>query len=126
MMNYPGVVAADPDMSAKALLGHRNRIRVDGHAPLVRGLTLQAYAAAGISSDHESVSADEALDKLRAGIHVLIREGSTAKNLDAILPFVNEHTSRFCSWATDDKQPDDLESTGSHRSQHPQGRRSGP
>lgn len=112
MMNYPGMVAAAPDMVAKALLGHSSRIRVDGHAPLVRGLTLQAYAAAGISSDHESVSADEALDKLRSGIQVLIREGSTAKNLDAILPIVNERTSRFCSWATDDKQPDDLETQG--------------
>lgn len=112
MMNYPGVVAASPDMSAKALLGHNARVRIDGHAPLVRGLTLQAYAAAGISSDHESVSAEEALDKLRSGIQVLIREGSTARNLDAILPIINEHTSRFCSWATDDKQPDDLETQG--------------
>lgn len=112
MMNYPGVVAGTPDMVAKAQLGHRNRVRVDGHAPLVGGLTLQAYAAAGVSSDHESVAANEALGKLRAGVHVLIREGSTAKNLDAILPIVNERTSRFCSWATDDKQPDDLETQG--------------
>ncbi len=112
MMNYPGVVSASDDMAAKALLGHTNRIRVDGHAPLVRGLTLQAYAAAGVSSDHESVAAAETLDKLRAGVQVLIREGSTAKNLDAILPIVNERTARFCSWATDDKQPDDLETQG--------------
>lgn len=112
MMNYPGVVAAAPDMAAKALMGHRARVRVDGHAPLVHGLTLQAYAAAGVSSDHESVAAQEALDKVRAGVHVLIREGSTAKNLDAILPAVNERTSRFFSWCTDDKQPDDLETQG--------------
>jgi adenine deaminase len=112
MMNYPGVVAASADMAAKALLGHRARVRVDGHAPLVGGLTLQAYAAAGVSSDHESVAAQEALDKLRAGVQVLIREGSTAKNLDALLPVVNERTARFCSWATDDKQPDDLEMQG--------------
>jgi adenine deaminase len=112
MMNYPGVVHGDDDMLAKALLGHRSGMRVDGHAPLVRGLTLQAYAAAGVSSDHESVAAAEALDKLRAGFHVLIREGSTAKNLDAILPILDAHTARFCSWATDDKQPDDLAAQG--------------
>jgi adenine deaminase len=112
MMNYPGVVAGADDMVAKALLGHRARVRVDGHAPLVGGTTLQAYAAAGVSSDHESVAAQEALDKLRAGVQVLIREGSTAKNLDAILPVVTERTARFCSWATDDKQPDDLETQG--------------
>jgi adenine deaminase len=112
MMNYPGVVSGSDDMIAKAMLGHSNRMPVDGHAPLVGGLTLQAYAAAGVSSDHESVSAAEALDKIRAGMQVLIREGSTAKNLDALLPVVDKWTSRFCSWATDDKQPDDLASQG--------------
>jgi adenine deaminase len=108
MMNYPGVVNGSDDMVAKALLGHRKRLRVDGHAPLVSGLALQAYIAAGVTSDHESVSALEALEKLRAGMQVHIREGSTAKNLDALLPIVNERTSRFCSFAADDKQPDDL------------------
>jgi adenine deaminase len=112
MMNYPGVVAGAEDMVDKAVMGHRAGIRVDGHAPLVGGTTLQAYASAGISSDHESVAAAEALDKLRSGIQVLIREGSTARNLDAILPVLNERTARFCSWATDDKQPDDLERQG--------------
>jgi adenine deaminase len=112
MMNYPGVVAGDGDMVSKAVMGHAARMRVDGHAPLVGGTTLQAYASAGISSDHESVAAAEALDKLRAGIQVLIREGSTARNLDAIVPILNERTARFCSWATDDKQPDDLERQG--------------
>ncbi|MEO8287179.1 MAG: adenine deaminase [Chloroflexota bacterium] len=112
MMNYPGVVGGTDDMVDKARLGHAAGIRVDGHAPLVGGITLQAYATAGISSDHESVSAAEALEKLRAGIQVLIREGSTARNLDAILPMVTQTTARFCSWATDDKQPDDLEAQG--------------
>jgi adenine deaminase len=73
---------------------------------------LQAYIAAGIASDHESVLADEALEKLRSGMQVLIREGSTAKNLDGLLPIVNEKTARFCSFATDDKQPDDLRKEG--------------
>ena len=112
MMNYPGVVTGDEDMMRKAALGHEARLRVDGHAPLVRGRTLQAYIAAGVASDHESVSAPEALDKLRSGMQVLIREGSTARNLKALLPVVNERTARFCSWATDDKQPDDLQTQG--------------
>lgn len=112
MMNYPGVVYGSDDMLAKVVMGHLANVPVDGHAPLVGGTMLQAYAAAGITSDHESVSAAEALDKLRAGIHVHIREGSTARNLDAILPILNERTARFCSWSTDDKQPDDLESQG--------------
>jgi adenine deaminase len=112
MMNYPGVVAGAEDMVDKAIMGHQAGIRLDGHAPLVGGTTLQAYASAGIASDHESVAAAEALEKLRSGIQVLIREGSTARNLDAILPMLNERTARFCSWATDDKQPDDLEAQG--------------
>jgi adenine deaminase len=112
MMNYPGVIDGTDDMTAKALLGHAHDMRVDGHAPLLGGLALQAYVAAGISSDHESIAAAEALEKLRAGVHVLIREGSTARNLDAILPMLNAFTTRFCSWATDDKQPDDLASQG--------------
>jgi adenine deaminase len=112
MMNYPGVAYGSDDMVSKALLGHGERKRVDGHAPLVGGTMLQAYAAAGITSDHESVSAGEALQKLRAGMQVLIREGSTARNLNALLPLVTTANSRFCSWATDDKQPDDLETQG--------------
>jgi adenine deaminase len=112
MMNYPGVAQGSDDMVGKALLGHGERMRVDGHAPLVDGTMLQAYAAAGVASDHESVSAQEALRKMRAGMQVLIREGSTARNLDALLPLVNTANSRFCSWATDDKQPDDLETQG--------------
>ena len=84
-------------------------VNTHGHAPMVRGRTLQAYIAAGVASDHESGSAAEAAEKLRSGMQVLIREGSTAKNLDALLPIVNERTARFCSLATDDKQPDDLQ-----------------
>jgi adenine deaminase len=112
MMNYPGVVAGDDDMVSKAVMGHGAGMRVDGHAPLVRGPVLQAYIAAGIASDHESVTAEEALEKLRSGMQVLIREGSTARNLQALLPVVNERTARFCSFATDDKQPDDLQAQG--------------
>jgi adenine deaminase len=112
LMNYPGVIGAAPDMLEKALLAHGARVRADGHAPLVRGTGLQAYASAGVTSDHESVGAEEALEKLRSGLHILIREGSTAKNLDALVPIVNEHTAHRCSFATDDKQPDDLAHEG--------------
>jgi len=112
IMNYPGVIAGSEDMLDKALLGHRARKRVDGHAPLVKGRALQAYIACGIASDHESISADEALEKLRSGMQILIRQGSTAKNLHALLPIVNEKTARFCSFATDDKQPEDLKTEG--------------
>ena len=108
VMNYPGVVSGSEDMLAKIQLGHRARLRVDGHAPMVTGTTLQAYIAAGIASDHESVGFAEAHEKLRAGMRIFIREGSTAKNLDALLPIVDVRTARFCSFATDDKQPDDL------------------
>jgi adenine deaminase len=112
LMNYPGVIGGAPDMIEKALMAHEARVRADGHAPLVGGLGLQAYAAAGVTSDHESVGAEEAWEKLRAGLHILIREGSTAKNLDALISIVNEHTAHRCSFATDDKQPDDLAREG--------------
>lgn len=108
MMNYPGVINGADDMLDKALLGHDARLRLDGHSPRVTGLSLQAYIASGVSSDHECVRAEEALEKLRSGMQILIREGSTAHNLDGLLPIVNEKTARFCSFATDDKQPDDL------------------
>ena len=99
-------------MLAKVALGHQAGLRVDGHAPLLSGQALQAYLAAGVSSDHECVSANEALEKLRAGMQILIREGSTAKNLDALLPLVTERTAAFCSFSTDDKHPDDLQRQG--------------
>jgi adenine deaminase len=112
VMNYPGLIAADGGVLGKVQLGHSARLRVDGHAPGVGGRALQAYAAAGVASDHESVSAAEALEKLRAGIHVLIRQGSTAQNLLALLEMVTPANSRFCSFSTDDKQPEDLLSEG--------------
>jgi adenine deaminase len=111
MMNFPGVIHADPAVLAKVALGLRHG-RVDGHAPGVRGAALQAYAAAGISSDHESVSIDEARDKLRAGMQVFIREGSAARNLGALLPLITPaNAHRFC-WCTDDRHPADLRTQG--------------
>lgn len=107
MMNFPGVVHADPTVLAKVALGLERRI-VDGHAPGLRGTGLHAYAAAGISSDHESVTAEEAAEKLRLGMRVFIRQGSAARNLEALLPLVTPATkSRFC-FCTDDRHPADL------------------
>ena len=111
LMNFPGVVHADPAVLAKVALGLARR-QVDGHAPGVRGSVLQAYAAGGISSDHESVTADEAREKLRAGMRVFIREGSAARNLDALLPLITPaNAHRFC-WCTDDRHPADLHAEG--------------
>lgn len=111
MMNFPGVVHADPTVLAKVALGLAHR-RVDGHAPGVRGPWLSAYAAAGISSDHESVAAEEAREKLRAGMRVFVREGSAARNLEALLPLITpQNANRFC-WCTDDRHPSDLRDHG--------------
>jgi adenine deaminase len=106
MMNYPGVVAGDPKVLAK--IRACAHARIDGHAPGLSGMALNAYLAAGIKSDHECVTADEALEKLRAGMHVFIREGSVAKNLDALLPVVRGTNAVRCGLVTDDRHPTDL------------------
>lgn len=107
MMNYPGVLHADPDIMAKIAAAHHAGKPVDGHAPGLRGQEAARYAAAGISTDHECVSLDEALDKIAAGMHILIREGSAARNFDALIPLMGTHPQRimFCC---DDKHPDEL------------------
>lgn len=110
MMNYPGVVAADPGVLAKLRLAGGGV--ADGHAPGLTGRALCAYAAAGIQSDHECVTAEEAREKLRLGLHVMIREGSTAKNLKALLPVVRPESACRFSLVTDDVDPADLTSKG--------------
>src|SRR5213080_3709936 len=87
MMNFPGVVSGSPRELAKLELAEH----VDGHAPGVRGRALNAYAAAGIRSDHEAYTAAEGRERLRAGMWLLIREGSAARNLQALLPLLAEH-----------------------------------
>ena len=110
MMNYPGVVNGDPGCLAK--LSMTNGRPIDGHAPGLTGRALCAYAACGIGSDHECTTADEAREKLRVGLHVMIREGSQARNLDALLPLVRpENHDRFM-FVTDDKDVDDLLAEG--------------
>ena len=107
MMNFPGVLASDPDVMAKIAAAHRLGKPVDGHAPGLRGDAARAYIGAGISTDHECFTMDEALDKLNAGMHILIREGSAARNFDALVGLLRDHADRvmFCS---DDKHPDSL------------------
>lgn len=106
MMNYPGVLEGDPEVLAKiAAAGGR---RIDGHAPGLSGKSLAAYIGAGISSDHECVTAAEAREKLSMGMHIMVREGSTAKNLKALITGVTTLNSRHFSLVTDDRHPEDL------------------
>jgi adenine deaminase len=110
MMNFPGVVFGVPEVLEKVEVGLTRR--VDGHCPGLRGKALQAYIAAGISSDHESTVLEEAREKLRRGLKVFIREGTAAKNLEALLPLVTEaNKHRFC-FCTDDRHPQDIMSEG--------------
>ncbi len=107
MMNFPGALNGDPDVLAKIRIAHELGKPVDGHAPGLRGTEAARYAALGISTDHECVTAEEALDKLDAGMYILVREGSAAKNFDALIGLLKTHPGRimFCS---DDKHPDEL------------------
>ncbi len=109
-MNVPGVLGADPGCLAK-LEAFADR-SVDGHAPLVGGLDLNGYAAAGIRTDHEATGAEEALEKIRKGMTVLIREGSVSKDLRALAPLLTVETSPFLCFCTDDRNPLDITEQG--------------
>ncbi|RUU54080.1 adenine deaminase, partial [Mesorhizobium sp. M2C.T.Ca.TU.009.01.2.1] len=109
-MNYPGVLAKDPTCMAKLEAfqgGH-----IDGHAPLLRGKPLNGYLAAGIRTDHETTTADEAREKLSKGMHVLVREGSVSKDLDSLIPIITERFSPFIALCTDDRNPLDIAEHG--------------
>ncbi|MDJ1159460.1 adenine deaminase [Chelatococcus sp. SYSU_G07232] len=109
-MNFPGVLGGDAGCLAKLeafLPGH-----VDGHAPLLRGLDLNGYCAAGIRTEHEATSAEEALEKIRKGMTVLIREGSVSKDLHALAPLLTVETSPFLAFCTDDRNPLDIAEEG--------------
>ncbi len=106
MMNYPGVIhGMEPVLEKIAAFSDAVK---DGHAPLLAGRNLNAYIGAGIRSDHECTLLKEALEKLRLGMHVMIREGTQAKNLKTLLPLVTEATVGQCSMVTDDLHPHDL------------------
>ena len=110
LMNFPGVYLGAKSELAKIEAGKGKAI--DGHAPGLRGKNLNAYVLAGVRSDHESVEVAEAREKLRLGMHLLLREGSTERNLSHLLPLINAHNSQNCSFATDDKLAGDLVTEG--------------
>lgn len=110
LMNYPGVFLGMESELAKIEAG-RGKV-IDGHAPGLRGKNLNAYALAGVRSDHESTELEEAREKLRLGMHLLVREGSTERNLEHIIALVTPQNSANCSFATDDKLPGDLVNEG--------------
>ncbi|MFZ7128198.1 MAG: adenine deaminase [Desulfobacterales bacterium] len=112
MMNFPGVVAGDPDVLGKIRMAHSAGKPVDGHAPGLSGQALHAYLCAGIGTDHECTGVDEAMEKLEAGMRILIREGSGARNLEALLQAVTEKTAHRVMWCTDDRHPHDLMAEG--------------
>lgn len=107
MMNFPGVLSQDPVVMKKIATALQYNKPVDGHAPGLRGETAKKYIDAGISTDHECFTSEEALDKLKYGMKILIREGSAAKNFEALIELLHEYPDRimFCS---DDKHPDSL------------------
>jgi len=107
MMNFPGVLFDDKEVLAKLNAAKKHHKPIDGHAPGLKGSDAEKYAKAGISTDHECFTMDEAMDKIKVGMKILIREGSAAKNFDALVGLIEHHAESvmFCS---DDKHPDDL------------------
>src|SRR6266571_3277072 len=110
LMNYPGVYLGHESELAKIQAGKGKSI--DGHAPGLTGRNLNAYVLAGVRSDHESTELSEAREKLRLGLHLLLREGSTERNLATLVPLISSHNAANCSFATDDKLAGDLVSEG--------------
>ncbi len=106
MMNFPGVIGGEGKVLTKLLFSW-GRVK-DGHAPGVKDKQLNAYIAAGIFSDHESTTLEEAEEKLKRGMYIMIREGSSAKNLETLLPLVTDQTYKRCFFAVDDRSPTDL------------------
>ena len=112
MMNFPGVLFRDPGVLSKLAAGQQQKVPIDGHAPGVSGRDLNAYLCAGITTDHECFTADEAREKLAAGMMISIREGSAARNLDTLLEVVTPDTADRCMFCTDDRHPLDLKHRG--------------
>jgi len=107
MMNYPGVLGGDPIVMAKIRAAQQRGKPIDGHAPGLRGEQAEAYLAAGITTDHECFTKEEALDKLACGAKILIREGSAARNFETLYTLIDEYPER-CMLCSDDKHPDEL------------------
>ncbi len=111
MMNFPGVLQEDIEVMKKINMGLQHG-KIDGHCPGLRGNDLQKYIDAGISSDHESTTAEEAIEKLNRGMTIYIREGSAAKNLEALLPIITPENAKQICFCTDDRHPADLQLSG--------------
>jgi len=107
MMNFPGVINRDAREMEKIAIAQRHNKPVDGHAPGVKGEAAQKYASAGVTTDHECFTMEEAIDKIKYGMKIQVREGSAAKNFEALIDLLEDHADQvlFCS---DDKHPDDL------------------
>ncbi|OFX28502.1 MAG: adenine deaminase [Armatimonadetes bacterium RBG_16_67_12] len=110
LMNAPGLLARDPEVLAKITSAGRRPI--DGHAPGIRGLDLNAYVAAGVGSDHECTTPDEAREKLQRGMFIMIREATSARNLNTLLPLVTPANARRFAFVTDDRNPLHLTAEG--------------
>lgn len=110
MMNYPGVLSGNEGVHQK-LLAFQNK-RIDGHAPSVSGLDLNAYILSGIKTDHECTSSKELMEKVSKGMYVLLREGSATRNVRDLIKGVNKYTSRYLLFCTDDKHPSDIKKEG--------------
>ena len=109
MMNFPGVISADPATVAKIITSQAHHKKIDGHAPGLTGNDLNAYMAAGVYSDHECDTVENAMAKLRLGQFIMVREGTAARNLEALMPLLrSERLFDRCMFCTDDKHPNDL------------------
>ncbi len=108
VMDYPSLCAGDGEVLDKLILAASDGHLIDGHSPMVLGKELNAYAAAGVGSDHESSTLDEMRERLRAGMYCLIRQGSAAQNLSDLIHGVSESNARRCLFCTDDRNPEDI------------------
>ena len=109
MMNFPGIIGADPEPVSKIVASQAHHKKIDGHAPGLKDKELNAYISAGVYSDHECADMEDALEKLRLGQFIMIREGTAARNLEALLPLIHsEKLFDRCMFCTDDKHPSDL------------------
>ena len=112
MMNYPGIIHGDRATIEKIVVSQAHHKKIDGHAPGLSGHALDAYISAGVYSDHECDTFDNALEKLRKGQFIMIREGTAAQNLEALMPLLTGQYAHRCMFSTDDKHPFDLLNKG--------------
>ena len=108
MMNFPGVVNCDKEVLSKIALGLEKHKRVDGHAPSLSGKDLNAYVASGVASDHECTNPNEAIEKIRLGMYIMIREATGARDLEPLIPVLKKYNTRKCIFVTDDRHPKHL------------------